>query len=194
MNLERTGSELNADSGPATITRLQFVVTCASPPAGSFPRVTPCPLTARFQKVLPLVHAHTASQGHSQAASAHAGRPQVLPPPKLHQLPPPTTGAPAGCWGSTHPLLSAPLASSSGSAPGLRNPALDWGPTPCPGPAGRSSWGLAGALPTGRPSPCPSQVTVPGHWAPFPLDPEPSQRPMCLSGGVQTSLSTPLSH
>lgn len=106
-------------------------------------------------------------------------------PPKLHQLPPPTTGAPAGCWGSTHPLLSAPLASSSGSAPGLRNPALDWGRTPCPGPAGRSSWGLAGALPTGRPSPCPSQVTVPGHWAPFPLDPEPSRRPMCLSGGVQ---------
>lgn len=129
------------------------------PPAAS--ACHPRPPTARSQKVLLLVHAHTASQGHRQAASAHAGGPQVLPPQNSITSRRPPQGLLLGVHAPFPPSALSLLLRPS--APGLRNPSLDWdGPPPRGSRQVLVKQGLAEeALLTGRPSPCPPQVTVP---------------------------------
>lgn len=168
-------------------------------------QLSTCHLTHSHSKVpegsATCPRSHCQPRAQPGCLSPGQAAPGPCPPPKL-PLSLPAAHRRGSCWilGLHAPLpLSALSFLFRPSAPGPRNPSLDWGRTPCPGAAGRSS--RSGALLGGGP---PDTKTVPlcspgarshrSHRALFPLYPEPSQRPMGLSGGVRTSLSTPLPH
>lgn len=158
--------EQSKHEGPAMITRLKFVVTCASPPASSCPRVTSRSHSKVPEGSATCPRSHCQPRAQPGCLSPGQAAPGPCPPPKL-PLSLPAAHRRGSCWilGLHAPLpLSALSFLFRPSAPGPRNPSLDWGRTPCPGAAGRSSrsGALVGeALLTRRQSPCAPRVPGP---------------------------------